>query len=64
MLLPLLLLAAAQAAAPPATPHTVQRAGKPFMSPMGEPVFGRHHRLGNLEQAVAPGVRYIEGAAS
>jgi hypothetical protein len=44
MLLPLLLLAAAQAA-PSAT---VQRAGKPFMSPMGEPVFGRHQQEDGL----------------
>jgi Ca2+-binding EF-hand superfamily protein len=44
MLLPLLLLAAAQAA-PSAT---VQRPGKPFMSPMGEPVFGRHQQEDGL----------------
>jgi hypothetical protein len=48
MLLPLLLLAAAQAAAPPATPATVQRPGKPFMSPMGEPVFGRQQQEDGL----------------
>lgn len=44
MLLPLLLLAAAQAAPPAA----VQRPGKPFMSPMGEPVFGRQQQEDGL----------------
>lgn len=42
IILPLLLLAAAQAAPPAAsTPATNQRLGRAFMSPMGEPVFGR-----------------------
>lgn len=41
MALPLLLIAAAAAAqSPPASPP-VERLGRPFMSPMGEPVFGR-----------------------
>lgn len=40
MIIPILMLAAAQTvtAAPPAPPA---RLGRPFMSPMGEPVFGR-----------------------
>jgi Ca2+-binding EF-hand superfamily protein len=44
MIFPLLLLAAAQTAA--STPAT--RPGKPFMSPMGEPVFGRAHNEDGL----------------
>lgn len=44
MLLSLFLLAAAQAASPAVAP----RPGKPFMSPMGEPVFGRHQQEDGL----------------
>ena len=40
MIFPLLLLAVA---APSATPTPAERPGRPFMSPMGEPVFGRVH---------------------
>lgn len=39
--LPLLLLAAAQAGAPPPPPASAPRLGRGFISPMGEPVFGR-----------------------